>query len=177
MDGGVATINQSCGVESSPVVDPQFWTFQVAADATTEEISTKTTARTTARPPSSCSRRLSFDTVSNETTSVGQPLYIFCFSVSTSTADVTISANTWVPCSAWKASGAGDPLLELYSENNGRLLAQNDDGNSLALQNCFAAVLSYRLPKGDYRVVVRNPKCTHGTFELRLSAETTNRAK
>jgi hypothetical protein len=71
----------------------------------------------------------------------------------------------------WKLSGTADPLLELYSEPPNELLAQNDDGNSLALQNCYAAVLSYRLQKGDYRVIIRNPKCAYGKFELRLSAE------
>lgn len=29
MDGGVATINQSCGIQSSPIIDTQFWTFTV----------------------------------------------------------------------------------------------------------------------------------------------------
>jgi hypothetical protein len=91
--------------------------------------------------------------------------------VETELADVTIAANTWVPCITWKLSGMADPLLELYPEPGDVLLAKNDDGNSLGLQNCYAGVLSYRLPKGDYRVVIRSPKCAYGKFELRLSAE------
>jgi len=91
--------------------------------------------------------------------------------VETALADVTISANTWVPCMMWKLSGTADPLLELYTEPDGKLLAENDDGNNLTDRNCYAAVLSYRLEKGDYRVIIRNPKCAYGKFELRLSAE------
>lgn len=72
---------------------------------------------------------------------------------------------------SWKLSGTADPLLELYNEPGDVLLAQNDDGNNLAFQNCYAAILSYRLSRGDYRVVIRNPKCAYGRFELRLSAE------
>ncbi|CAF1470283.1 unnamed protein product [Rotaria sordida] len=190
-DGGVATINESCGVESAPVTNHHFWTFQVATNPTTEETNITTTAPTTAtarptttpimspstttiiHPSTSCPRRLSFGTISNETTSASQPSYVFCFTINSSMADVTISANTWVSCSAWKASGAADPLLELYSESNGHLLAQNDDGDSLPFKNCFAAVLSYRLAKGNYRVVIRNSKCAYGKFELRLSTDNT----
>ncbi|CAF2662529.1 unnamed protein product [Rotaria sp. Silwood2] len=186
LDGGVATLNESCGVESNPINDHYAWTFQVAVTETTtiEEIytsnllvSTTTTQEiTTTRQPISppgreCSQWLHFDTIANESTNANKPQFTFCFSVNTTSADVTISANTWVSCRMWKLSGAADPLLELYSEANGNFLAQNDDGNSLPLQNCYAAVLSYRLQKGDYRVIIRNPKCAYGRFELRLSAE------
>lgn len=75
---------------------------------------------------------------------------------------------------AWKASGAADPLIELYSLPENEFLAQNDDGSSHSVQNCYASVLSYRLERGDYRVVIRHPKCSYGTFELRLSAEIGN---
>ena len=78
---------------------------------------------------------------------------------------------------AWKASGAADPLLELYAWPANEFLAQNDDGNSLVLQNCYASVLSYRLARGDYRVVIRHPKCSYGTFEVRLLAEIDSRLK
>lgn len=95
----------------------------------------------------------------------------FCFRVDFESTDVTISANTWVSCLLWKLSGAADPQLTLYSEANGELLAQNDDGNGLASKNCYGAVLSYRLSKGDYRVTVRHARCAFGRFELRLFAE------
>ena len=84
------------------------------------------------------------------------PTLTFCFSVDTVSADVTIQANTWVPCSQWKSSGASDPLVELHSESDRKLLAENDDGNSISTMNCFGSVLSYRLPRGDYRAVIRN---------------------
>lgn len=135
------------------------------------------TQQSTLTPRTACPRWLSLDTISNESTSANEPLFIFCFSVKTLSADVIISANTWVSCMEWKFSGTADPLLELYSESNDELLAQNDDGNNLALTNCYAAVLSYRLPKGDYRVIIRNPKCAYGKFELRLSAETDHHLK
>jgi hypothetical protein len=122
-------------------------------------------------PRPTCPRWLSLNTISNESTSADEPFFIFCFNVETSLTDVTISANTWVPCTTWKLSGTADPLLELYSELTKELLAENDDGNSLAFQNCYAAVLSYRLQRGDYRVIIRNHKCAYGTFELRLLAE------
>ncbi len=135
----------------------------------TEQISS--TTPTTPSPRPTCPRWFSFNTISNETTNANEPYFTFCFTVETTLADVTISANTWVSCMLWKLSGTADPLLELYSEPGDQFLAQNDDGNSLTLQNCYAAVLSYRLPKGDYRVIIRNPKCAYGKFEVRLSAE------
>jgi hypothetical protein len=185
LDSGVATINESCGIESAPISDHQAWVFHVPAAETTaiEEMitskassSTSTplinfTTQSTLAPQLECPRWLLFDTISNESTSVAEPTFIFCFHVETLLADVTISANTWAPCTTWKLSGTADPLLELYSESNEEFLAQNDDGNNLALTNCYAAVLSYRLKKGDYRVIIRNPKCAYGKFELRLSAE------
>ncbi|CAF3417555.1 unnamed protein product [Rotaria sp. Silwood1] len=189
LDAGVATLNESCGVESNPINNPHAWTFRVAVTETTniEEIditeqlvSSITTQQTTTKRQQTttttttqlaCPRWLHFDTISNESTNANETHFTFCFSVNTTLADVTISANTWVSCRMWKSSGAADPLLELYSEENGKLLAQNDDGNSFALQNCYAAVLSYRLQRGDYRVIIRNPKCAYGKFELRLSAE------
>jgi hypothetical protein len=138
--------------------------------STTQFIST-TTEQISSSPRPRCPRWLNFNTISNESTSANEPYFIFCFSVETVLADVTIAANTWVPCMKWKLSGTADPLLELYSEPGGVLLAQNDDGNSLEFQNCYAGVLSYRLQKGDYRVIIRSPKCAYGKFELRLSAE------
>ena len=140
-------------------------------DVTTEQVSSTSTSQTTSSPRATCPRWFHFDRISNESTSVDEPNFTFCFSVEAALADVTIAANTWVPCMTWKLSGTADPLLELYTEPNGVFLAQNDDGNSLAVQNCYAAVLSYRLQRGDYRVVIRNPKCAYGKFELRLSAE------
>jgi hypothetical protein len=69
-------------------------------------------------------------------------------------------------------------LIDLYSiQNDPILLAQNDDGNSISEFNCYAAVISYRFYRGNYRVVIRHPKCNYGRFELRLSAETTNSFK
>jgi hypothetical protein len=136
---------------------------------TTEQMIT--TGQISSSPRPRCPRWLNFNTISNESTSANEPYFIFCFSVETVLADVTIAANTWVPCMKWKLSGTADPLLELYSEPGGVLLAQNDDGNSLEFQNCYAGVLSYRLQKGDYRVIIRSPKCAYGKFELRLSAE------
>ncbi len=138
--------------------------------STTQFIST-TTEQISSSPRPRCPRWLNFNTISNESTSANEPYFIFCFSVETVLADVTIAANTWVPCMKWKLSGTADPLLELYSEPGGVFLAQNDDGNSLEFQNCYAGVLSYRLQKGDYRVIIRSPKCAYGKFELRLSAE------
>jgi hypothetical protein len=137
---------------------------------TTQFIST-TRETTSSSPKPTCPRWFRFNTISNESTNANEPNFTFCFSVETALADVTIAANTWVSCLKWKLSGTADPLLELYSEPGEILLAQNDDGNSLEFQNCYGAVLSYRLPKGDYRVVIRNPKCAYGKFELRLSAE------
>jgi hypothetical protein len=185
LDGGVGTLNQSCGVESEPVNNPYAWIFRVLTSETTvvEEILTtqRLVSTTTYQPTSTqttnlfsqpaCPRWLSFNTISNESTSASEPVFIFCFSVQRTFADVTISANTWVPCTTWKNSGTADPSLELYTEPINQLLAKNDDGNSLPLQNCYAAVLSYRLQRGDYRVIIRNPKCAYGKFELRLTAE------
>ncbi len=136
---------------------------------TTEQVSS--TEQTTFSPRPTCPRWFDFNRISNESTSTNEPNFTFCFHVETTLADVTISANTWVSCMMWKLSGTADPLLELYSEPDGEFLAQNDDGNSLTDQNCYAAVLSYRLKKGDYRVIIRNPKCAYGKFELRLTAE------
>lgn len=90
-------------------------------------------------------------------------------------ADVTIAANTWTSCDNWKISGAADPLLDLYDiHGDPILLAQNDDGNAMIEWNCYAAVLSFRLSQGNYRVVIRHAKCNYGKFELRIAAETTN---
>jgi len=125
-----------------------------------------------------CPKCLLFSTIKNVTTNDNQRNYIFCFYVNTTIADVTISANTWTPCSTWKTSGAADPLIDFYNiTNDPLLLAQNDDGNSFPAFNCYAAVISYRLYRGNYRVVIRHPKCNYGRFELRLSAETTNAFK
>lgn len=91
---------------------------------------------------------------------------------------MTIAANTWTSCDNWKTSGASDPLMDLYDIRTApALLAQNDDGNSIIDFNCYAAVLSYRLHRGNYQVVIRHAKCNYGTFELRLSSETTNGRK
>jgi hypothetical protein len=243
LDAGVATINQSCGIQSAPVTDTRFWTFSIAAEPTTaevtstttlttssdqttaitpeettttttpEEITTTTTpeettitapaetiiatpGETTTTPvktttitpvettpvetttiPSNpvCSEWFLFDTIKNITTSESQQNYSFCFYVNTTFADVTISANTWAPCATWKISGTADPLIDFYNiTNNSILLAQNDDGNSIPELNCYAAVISYRLYRGNYRVVIRHLKCNYGRFEVRLSAETTN---
>ena len=114
----------------------------------------------------------------NVTTNASHPAFIFCFHVNQSSTDVIVSANTWVPCASWKVSGAADPLMDLYViDNNLKMLAQNDDGNSIPHFNCYAAVLSYRLDHGHYRVVIRHQKCLYGYFEVRLSAETTNALK
>ncbi len=186
MDSGIATINESCNIESAPIKDPQVWIFHILSGETTviEGITTtkkflpstssliSSTKQPIFTPRTACPRRFSFDTISNESTNANEPSFIFCFRVETPSADVVISANTWTPCIIWKLSGAADPLLELCSESNGEGLAQNDDGNSIALTNCYTAVLSYRLQKGDYRVIIRNPKCAYGKFDLRLSAET-----
>jgi hypothetical protein len=288
LDAGVATINQSCGIQSSPITDTQFWTFSIAAAPTTVEVTTitpeatttttaeETTATTTSEEittmktseetattitleeitatitfeetttmttpeeittatptmampeetttittttttpdetttttaasttvttstpritekttiypttqtstttpsTSMCSEWLLFGTVKNITTNDNQRNYSFCFYVNTTLADVTILANTWTPCATWKTSGAADPLIDLYNiTNNPILLAQNDDGNSISQFNCYAAVISYRLYRGNYQVIIRNPKCNYGRFEVRLSVETTNRFK
>ena len=91
-------------------------------------------------------------------------------------ADVTVSANTWTSCALWKASGKADPMIDFYNITNTDplLLAQNDDGASINELNCNAAVISYRLYNGNYRVVIRHPKCNYGQFEVRLTAETMN---
>jgi hypothetical protein len=144
-------------------------TTQPFVSETTEQSSS--TRQITTPPRPTCPQWFQFNRISNESTSANEPYFTFCFTVETTLADVTISANTWVPCMIWKLSGTADPLLELYTEPHGKLLAENDDGNNLTFQNCYAAVLSYRLEKGDYRVIIRNPKCAYGKFELRLSAE------
>jgi hypothetical protein len=180
IDSGVATLNESCGVVSAPINNPYTWIFRVATPETTatqeiliterltstSTLPINTTREATPSPRPACLRWIPFNTISNESTSANEPNFTFCFTVETTIADVTIAANTWAPCMTWKLSGTADPLLELYSEPPNELLAQNDDGNSLALQNCYAAVLSYRLQKGDYRVIIRNPKCAYGKFEL-----------
>ena len=79
-------------------------------------------------------------------------------------ADVTLSANTCVPCAHWKLSGAADPLLELYSAANEELLVQNGDGNKRASKDCYAAVLSYGLERDDCRAIIRNLKCAYGNL-------------
>lgn len=122
-------------------------------------------------PRPACPRWLSFRTVSNESTDANRSQVVFCFQVEADVADVTIAANTGVTCPMWKLSGIADPLIELYTWPSDQLLAQNDDGNSLTFQNCYASVISYRLTRGEYRVVIRHPKCAYGRFELRLSAE------
>jgi hypothetical protein len=294
LDGGVATINQSCGIQSAPIIDTHFWTFSIAAAPTTAEVTSTTTtseettitittipegttdtttttlkettittttnpeettitttttpekttvttttttttihdeastivttttstkastttttperistSTTTAVPTTEtssssttttetttpatilttttttsnpvCSEWLPFGTIKNVTTSDNQQNYSFCFNVNTTLADVTVSANTWTPCATWKTSGAADPLMDMYNiTNNPILLAQNDDGNSIPELNCYAAVLSYRLNRGNYRILIRHPKCNYGKFEVRLSAETTNAYK
>ena len=192
MDRGVATTNNSCSVESAPINDTNIWTFQTFNQTTTLPSTSKsysysstnresttttidTTSVTSSRPM--CSRWFSFNTISNQSTNAQYPTFTFCFSVDTVSADVTIQANTWVPCSQWKSSGASDPLIELHSESGRKLLAENDDGNSIPTMNCFGSVLSYRLPRGDYRAVIRNPKCAYGFFELRVLAETSTSQK
>ena len=68
--------------------------------------------------------------------------------------------------------------MDLFNlDDHQTLLAQNDDGNAIVEFNCYAAVISYRLVRGDYRVVIRHSKCNYGKFELRLSAEATNALK
>jgi hypothetical protein len=125
-----------------------------------------------------CSEWLPFGTVKNITTSISQQNYTFCFYVNATEADVTVASNTWVSCDSWKTSGAADPLMDLYALNvEPIILAQNDDGNSIRELNCLAAIISYRLSRGNYRVVIRHSKCSYGNFELRLSAETTNPLK
>ncbi|CAF3552670.1 unnamed protein product [Rotaria sp. Silwood1] len=220
LDSGVATINESCGIESAPVTDKNVWTFQiptqttilpstttsnsylittekgttiiaektvqstmiatpktVQSTVTTTQITSKSptatmqTITSSASPIAACHQWFPFNTILNLSTNVEHPTFTFCFSVNTIFADVTIAANTWVPCSSWKNSGASDPLIELHSENVKQLLAKNDDGNSIPSINCYASVLSYRLPRGDYRVVIRNPKCAYGYCELRFLAE------
>ena len=178
MSDGVAILDQSCGIESVSLNDPTGWIFRVAVRETTRipfiPFTTESSSSTAKQPTSSqsnCPRWFRFNRISNETTTANEPYFIFCFTVETELADVTIAANTWTPCMTWKLSGTADPLLELYNQPADVLLAQNDDGNSLAFQNCYAAVLSYRLRQGDYRVVIRNPKCAYGRFELRLSTE------
>ena len=177
----MATINESCGIESDPITNSNIWMFHAASVMTTDEPPMETTitqeyvyteTTSTAVIHSACSRWLHFNTISNESTSNDDPTFLFCFTINTTSADVTIAANTWVPCATWKFSGAADPLLELYSLPNRQLLARNDDGNSLPFKNCYAAVLSYRLPMGNYQVTIRNPKCAHGNFELRVLTET-----
>ncbi|CAF4414138.1 unnamed protein product [Rotaria sp. Silwood2] len=186
LDSGIATLNESCGIESVPIDNHYTWTFQVAATeittmealSTTERfvstttIETSTTKITTIPSPRpECLRWFYFDTISNESTSATEPTFSFCFIVNKTLTDVTISANTWVSCQMWKSSGTADPLIELYFESNNQLLAQNDDGFNVETRNCYAAVLSYRLKKGIYRAIIRNSKCAYGKFELRLSAE------
>ncbi|CAF1683499.1 unnamed protein product, partial [Adineta ricciae] len=48
-DSGIALINQSCGIESAPLANKYFWTFQIAAPNNTTQTSTtrKTTTTTT----------------------------------------------------------------------------------------------------------------------------------
>ncbi|CAF3266322.1 unnamed protein product [Rotaria sp. Silwood2] len=246
LDGGIAEINQACGVQSAPVIDSNFWTFAIemthttestqittskspigtlssivesntseefssstvkvisteatistsptntpdpfasaslttkrrtTATSTTKTTTTTTTTTTTAStsPNVICPRWLQFGLIINVTTNASHPEFTFCFHVNQSSSDVTVAANTWVPCANWKVSGAGDPLMDLYViGNNLKMLAQNDDGNSIPHLNCYASVLSYRLDRGNYRVVIRHHKCLYGYFEVRLSAETTN---
>ncbi|CAF1131021.1 unnamed protein product [Adineta ricciae] len=198
-DSGVVSINQSCGIESSPITDKYFWEFwtesarittqepvttNVITTSTTKSISTTTTR--IAQPITTtinnnvsnkfCPKWLTFNTILNLTSSIVQPNHAFCFTVNTTFADVTIVANTWVSCSTWKISGTADPLLELFTPetNIGSPIAQNDDGNSISHLNCYAAVLSYRLMKGNHRIVIRHQKCAYGNFELRISSETNN---
>jgi len=143
---------------------------------TTEKPTVKTTEQSVTTQTSSpsqveCPQWFQFNRISNESTSLAEPNFTFCFTVETTFADVTIGANTWSPCTTWKLSSTADPFMELYTEPSGVLLAQNDDGNSLPLQNCYAAILSYRLQRGDYRVVIRSSRCAYGKFELRLTTE------
>ncbi|CAF1483996.1 unnamed protein product, partial [Rotaria sordida] len=115
---------------------------------------TPTTAITTSTTPNIiCPRWLQFGLIINVTTNASHPEFTFCFHVNQSSSDVTVAANTWVPCANWKVSGAADPLMDLYViGNNLKMLAQNDDGNSIPHLNCYASVLSYRLDHGNYRV-------------------------
>ena len=169
-------------MESLPLNNQNLWTFEILRTTTKAvPISTTIVTRTSnsAVPTTEsigidCPRWLPFKTISNETTDVANPEFVFCFYTELLMTDVTIAANTWVSCMEWKNSGFADPLMELYSLPNGQLLAENDDGNSLPHSNCFASVLSYRLPRGAYRVVIRHPKCSYGKFELRLFAEMGN---
>jgi len=113
----------------------------------------------------------------NMTVSPSQPTVSFYFQLNAQMTDVTIEANTWVTCNQWKASGMADPDLELYSASqqsgSQQLLASNDDGN-MTPQNCFAAVLSWSLTAGLYKVIVgASDTCSYGQFELHLSAATT----
>ncbi|CAF1690968.1 unnamed protein product, partial [Adineta ricciae] len=143
-------------------MDKHFWEFWIESVttpiATTTPISTTTTTAlmtmTTTKPTTRavdpdyyCPRWLPFETVVNLTSSALEPNYTFCFTVNTSFADVTITANTWASCSTWKMSGTADPLLELFTPETSidSPVAQNDDGNSISHLNCYAAVLSYRL--------------------------------
>lgn len=189
MDSGLAIFNESCGAESAPITNKTAWTFKsgAASQVAIEIIRTSTamtskstpitteiltsTSTSTSTSSSACKKWLSFNTFLNISTNNAEPTFTFCFNVNKTFADVTIAANTWVPCFKWKNSGAADPLIELYSENERRLLAENDDGNSIPTMNCYASVISYRLVHGDYRVVIRSPKCAYGNFELRFQAE------
>ncbi|UJR17557.1 hypothetical protein I4U23_004453 [Adineta vaga] len=207
-DSGVVSINQSCGIESAPMKDKNFWEFWIAPMSSSSQrpiITTGSTKKTTTKqsttvsvtttssstsstttstitniiPNQICPQWLPFGTSLKLLTSTLQPNYTFCFTVNTTFADVTIAANTWAPCSTWKISGTADPFLELFTPetNINSPVAQNDDGNSVDHLNCFAAVLSYRLLRGNHRVVIRHQRCAYGNFELRLSSETTNSIK
>ncbi|UJR17606.1 hypothetical protein I4U23_004502 [Adineta vaga] len=194
-DSGVISINQSCGIESSPIIDKNFCEFWIAPVSITTHIftaidrvtttysstvSSSTTTTTIGNLSSErCPYWLPFGTILKLTTSTFQPNYTFCFTVNTSFADVTIAANTWAPCSTWKISGTADPLLELFTPETSMNspVAQNDDGNSVDHLNCFAAVLSYRLMKGNHRVVIRHQRCAYAKFELRLTSEANNGIK
>lgn len=143
---------------------------------TTSSIQTVNSTTINNNLTSICPLWLPLNTIINVTTNEDHPNYTFCFTVNTTMDDVTIAANTWSPCSTWKISGTADPIMELFTPetSNGLPVAQNDDGNSITHLNCYAAVLSYRLIKGNHRVVIRHQRCAYGNFELRLLAETTN---
>ena len=139
----------------------------------TSSPSTITTETTTRALNPVCSEWLGFGAIKNITTNDNKINYTFCFYVDTISADVTISANTWTSCDAWKRSGAADPMMVLHNITNGPvILAQNDDGNHVDEFNCYAALLSYRLNRGRYHTIIKHPKCNYGNFELRLSDET-----
>ena len=163
--------------ETSPITTTTT-TMTTTTTSTTSPITTTTTTTALRNTTSLCPHWLPWGTIMNVTTNETHPNYTFCFTVNTTKADITILANTWTSCSAWKSSGAADPFMELFTPaDNKTCAAQNDDGASIVELNCYAAVLSYRLVKGDHRVVIRHQRCNFGRFELRLKGEVNNGCK